>query len=337
MPDIYWWKRRKQWVADIPDPATGKRKRWYLGADKADAQAEFHRRMYHLLRGQVDTDPEHLRIADLIGQYIEWNRANRARNTADFREVYLRWLGTRYGTLPAAKLLPQHVERVKALYRQTHAPRSVNHFVTAVKGMYRWAMRQRLLNDNPVQYIQKVPRAPQEKRAVSLLTALRACRLCDKRPPLGDFLRLLLYTGMRRGELVGLPWAAYDPQTAILNVAQHKTVGRTGRPRIIPLSTRAVEVIERQPRTGEAIFSNERGGAISGNAFLIRLKRLRRWHPQLAGITCHVFRHTFVSRLLARGVPPWQVQRIVGHTSQLMTLYYAKAEMRQLHEAVENF
>ena len=50
---------------------------------------------------------------------------------------------------------------------------------------------------------------------------------------------------MRSGELAGLSWDAYDARDRVLVVSDHKTVGRTGEPRILPLSDRAVEVIER--------------------------------------------------------------------------------------------
>ena len=52
-------------------------------------------------------------------------------------------------------------------------------------------------------------------------------------------------------------------------------------------------------------------------------------------MTVHALRHTFASRALARGVPEWEVQRLVGHSSTLMTRYYASADMRRLREAVQ--
>ena len=56
--------------------------------------------------------------------------------------------------------------------------------------------------------------------------------------------------------------------------------------------------------------------------------------PEGCAVTFRALRHTFVSRLLARGVPEWEVQRLVGHSSTLMTRYYASADMRRLREAV---
>ena len=41
--DTWWYEKRRQWCVDAP--AKNGRKRLYLGADKAKAQAELHRHM----------------------------------------------------------------------------------------------------------------------------------------------------------------------------------------------------------------------------------------------------------------------------------------------------
>ena len=38
MPDIWWYGGRKQWVAEVKDPRSKKRVRWYLGPDEREAR-----------------------------------------------------------------------------------------------------------------------------------------------------------------------------------------------------------------------------------------------------------------------------------------------------------
>lgn len=336
---MWWWERRGQWCANVTDPVTRKRLRWYLGAEEVEARRLFHVKMAELLGGDPrlpGSDPGarardgDLTLAELAAAYLDWNELNRSYATWKSRRVYLRWIVEPFGLERAVDLRPAHVEQTKRVH-QGKAPKSINHFVRAIKTLYNWAMDQGILEANPVARVKGVPRAPVKRKAVSVLTAVRACRRGNASPPLGDFMRLLLYTGMRSGELAGLPWDAYDRANRALIVGGHKTVGRSGQPRMIPLTARAVHLIERQEKGGAAIFSDPDGRSLTRNAFAQRWKRAR----GDCAVTFHALRHTFVSQLLARGVPEWEVQRLVGHASTLMLRYYAAADMQRMRAAVE--
>lgn len=333
--DIWWWRARNCWAMKIVHPITGRRKNVQLGPDETEARRRFHGKMLELL-GNEDprgNDPRIVQsptLVELATAYFDWNERNRAPKTTATRRSYLAWVVDRYGHLPATDLVPAHVEEIKHRYR-SRAPLSINHFVRITKGLYNWAIDQGILETNPVARVKGVPLPPAKRKAVSMLQAVRAYHAGDASPPLGDYMRLLLYTGMRRGELAGLPWDAYDAKERILVITNHKTAGRSGLPRIIPLSARAVEVIERQPKGTDAIISGPGGRVLPASALDQRWLHAR---PDGCRVTFHVMRHTFVSRLLARGVPEWEVQRLVGHSSKLMTRYYASADMRRLREAV---
>ena len=49
----------------------------------------------------------------------------------------------------------------------------------------------------------------------------------------------------------------------------------------------------------------------------------------------HSLRHTFVSRLMERGVNPYYVQRAVGHSTMMMTAHYDHSAADEIRKALD--
>lgn len=49
----------------------------------------------------------------------------------------------------------------------------------------------------------------------------------------------------------------------------------------------------------------------------------------------HSLRHTFVSRLMERGVNPYYVQRAVGHSTMMMTAHYDHSATEEIRKALD--
>jgi hypothetical protein len=135
MADIWWYKQRRQWAADVTLPHGKGRVRWYLGPDEQVARRDFHLRMAQLYGDSALREAGAPRLVDLADAWITWNETNRAYKTAQSRRVYLRWIVHPYGNVPALDITPDLIEQIKAAKLQTNAPRSVNHFVRAVTGL----------------------------------------------------------------------------------------------------------------------------------------------------------------------------------------------------------
>jgi len=342
-PTLWWYEDRQQWVADLTEPDSGKRRRWYSHTgDERRAQQLFHLYLARLYGAAVHQSPDNLTVGQLAEMWFDWNEANRAPNTGRSRRVYLRWLLDRYADLYVGELSMTHIERVKAAKRRSNLARSVNHFVNAVKGLFFWAVRQGLLEDNPMRHLSRVPREAPRRRAQSAEALALALPAADKHPPLGDFMRLMLFTGMRAGEAAGVRWADYDPKRGTVYVERHKTVGYAGKPKLLPLSSHAQAIIERQPRHGRHVWAREDGSRITANALYQRLKRLRdaedvsaEARAALRQMDFHAMRHTFASRLGAANVHPKVAMNLLGHQTPLMTLYYTDLDEEQMRAAAE--
>lgn len=372
MPEPYLQKSTGKWVVDVPkldaagneivNPKTGrhKRERWTLGDNKQDALAEFYRRMYERSSQAVRKEPsappaDELTLADLATRYVSWLEANRADKTFKTIRGYLRWLITGRGGMPVYAVTPELIEGiVTERSRAGLAPRSCHHFVTAVKLMFNWGVRKKLVDRNPLDKaeIDKPEIGPAEDRSLTEEEIGEVLERTEDRQPEGDLVRLLLLTGARVSEILGLPWSAVERvqvngggEIPVLVVEKHKTVRHTKRPKVIPLSKKALEIVERQPKHGEAIFSQDNGRPWLYRAMLDRLKRAltpteeeREENPGLldvSWVTFHCFRHTYASQAFSAGHRLGDVGNVLGHASTVMTLHYVKARQAHLQEVSE--
>ena len=149
--------------------------------------------------------------------------------------------------------------------------------------------------------------------------------------------------GMRRGELLGLTWAAIDLDAARLAIRQtlqwvdgrlvfQPPKTRSSR-RVIPLPPFVVTALrahwkqqeqerraagERWQETG-LVFTAPRGRPISPRVLIEHWHQLRQT-VGLDQLRFHDLRHTCVSLLLALGVPPHVVREIAGHSDIKVTM-----------------
>jgi integrase len=147
-------------------------------------------------------------------------------------------------------------------------------------------------------------------------------------------LRLLLHTGMRKGEVLTLDWSRVDLDHRVLHLDRDKASGENvGRD--VLLSHAAVEILRSLPRLarGGWVFP---GGRREGH-----LKDLERFWPlalERAGlrrIRIHDLRHSYASTAIANGTSIYTTGRLLGHKSSRTTERYAHLSAEAQREAVE--
>jgi integrase len=99
-------------------------------------------------------------------------------------------------------------------------------------------------------------------------------------------LEFTILTAARTGEVLGARWAEIDLASATWTVPAGRM--KALREHRVPLSKRAVEILESLPREGEYVFPGARGGPLSSMALFMTLRRLER-----GDLTTHGFRSTF--------------------------------------------
>ena len=213
---------------------------------------------------------------------------------------------------------------------------------TVLTHLFESAVRNGLLRQNPLQHIKRPKQAKQEVRFLSdpemstLMEELAKSRYLP-------VAQLILQTGLRRGEALGLSWDDVDLVRQQLHVRfTLDAKGRRGSPktsrsiRTLDLNEKAIAVLrmlkkahsESRLRLGplyvgcewNPVFSTEDGKASQPRVFLRAVQNAagRCGLDELGfadRVGVHTLRHYVATRLLTKGTEMLVVSRILGHES----------------------
>lgn len=223
---------------------------------------------------------------------------------------YLKLIEEKFGTLPLAAAERPKARGVFKDWRDTMAdtPRTAD---------YAWTMLARLLSfakdrgDITINVCERGGRLYEADRAEKIWTAAEIARFRDNASPeLWYALMLALWTGQREGDLLRLPWSAYD--SARLMVRQSKTGERVSIPVGEPLRE-LLDALKAERRPATTILTNARhkkpwtndGFRTSWGKACARAK--------IKGLTFHDLRGTAVTRLAIAGCTVQEIAAITGH------------------------
>ena len=139
-------------------------------------------------------------------------------------------------------------------------------------------------------------------------------------------LRLLLLTGCRKSEIIGLEWRFY--RDGRLYLADSKT-----GPRTVWLCAAAREVLDGLPRSSRFVFPI--GGWSAPWGWLDGFWMQLRAEAGLEDVRLHDTRHSFASMALSSGETIRTVGRLLGHVNAATTLKYAHLSDATVRETVE--
>ena len=124
-------------------------------------------------------------------------------------------------------------------------------------------------------------------------------------------------TAMRRGEMVKLRWKHVHLQQGYLELPASITKNR--KPRIVPLTARAMRILATQPRCGESVFDT------NANTVKLAFRRARE-RVGCVDLRVHDLRHEGTSRLFEKtDLRANEIGHVTGHTDpRMLERYYNK-------------
>ncbi len=240
--------------------------------------------------------------------------------------------------------------------------KTLRHQYGTLNLIFGYAEQQEMIAQNPMR---KVNAPKKEKKPVDAMTKEQAERFFKLLPdcPM-DFhciMQLLITTGIRRGECMGLQWGdineregtmrversvAYTPESGVV-ISTPKT---TNSIRTIPLMASTVVLLQKYRKQMQAEHPN----TILKNAFLFpnkddvflprdpnsvtrRVKRFMK-NNDFPDLSPHDLRHSCATLLLSQGADIKSVQEILGHADASTTLnFYVKSDLQQMKSATEKY
>lgn len=219
---------------------------------------------------------------------------------------------------------------------------SVKKIKDALHQIFEQAIIMGYIAKNPVNGVSMPKSNEKERSALSDEEVLDLCEFC-KTNSRGALIMTLLYTGMRRGELLAFTKADVDLKTRSIsidksvefingkpNVKAPKTkMGRRVVPILDPLLPYIEHLIEGK-NMDEPVFSNSQGKHISLSSIRYFYKCfikeyndfLKAKYPGIEEVyfTMHQFRHTYCTLLYKAQVDVKTAQELLGHSSVNVTL-----------------
>lgn len=228
------------------------------------------------------------------------------------------------------------------LARRGYAPASRQRRISAVKGLYRFLVREDLSESDPAA---DAPLPAVERRLPDVLSVDAAMRLLDRpyRPDdLGArdraVMEVLYGCGLRVSELVGMDTGDISFDEGFVRV-----VGKGRVERFVPFGGAARAALAtylrqarphlaaKSPAAGFAVFLNARGGRLSRQGIYGIVERsgaavgIGALHP-------HTLRHTFATHMLEGGADLRTIQEMLGHADIATTQIYVHVSRSHMRE-----
>lgn len=224
--------------------------------------------------------------------------------------------------------------KTKTLHKRDRSPATVNRELQVLSKVFSMAYDNGLVETNPMRRVHKLREAPSRERYLTDDEEKRLFAiLVGRRAHIRPIVVVALHTGMRQGEILSLKWEHVDFDQKTIYVAHTKT----GRPRRIPVS-KPVEVelrsLKQDASQDEYVFSYGRTG-LKLTTFRHTWERACK-QARISGLTFHDLRHTFATRLRAKGVHEMDIMTLLGHTTLQMTSRYTHAMPQNLRTAVDS-
>ena len=279
-------------------------------------------------------------VTDLARRYFDQYAAVRCKPSTlrCYRSALARQILPSLGDLPARAVEREDVAALHHRLRET--PYRANQVLHILSKMFAlaevWGLRDP--GSHPVRSIRKY-REHKRERFLSEEEFRRLGRVLHEaeaevggkggasiRASAVAALRLLMLTGCRRNEILGLKWKDVDRKAGELRLRDSKTGARA-----VPLPPAAGTVLAGVPRVPGnpwVITGARPGGRLSNlNDHWLRIRA----RAGLEDVRIHDLRHSFASRALALGESLPMIARLLGHGQAHTTARYAHLA----HDAVK--
>ncbi|MGN1182041.1 MAG: tyrosine recombinase XerC [Faecalibacillus sp.] len=225
------------------------------------------------------------------------------------------------------------------LYNKNLSKNSINHRISSLRSLYRFLLKQELVDDNPMLLVENV-KVPQKnpdflfpKEMNELLDSI------DTNNHLGirnkAMLELMYASGLRCSEIVNLTINCIDFSSHVLLIH-----GKGNKDRYVPFHEYASHWLyqylneirpELTVKTNHSyVFVNNRGEKMTNRGVEDIVKRVAKNYDPTKKIHPHTFRHSFATHLLNAGADLRTVQELLGHENLSTTQIYTHVTKEHL-------
>ena len=274
-------------------------------------------------------------FGELMAWYLELP-AVKTKRSYDKDAERSKVLNRYFGAMQADKVKPSMVESFQHKMLETknrrgrkYRPATVNRMIALMKRIYNLAIREDMALKNPCW---KVAMLKEDNRRDRTLTMEEFERLVPELPDhLIPEVYVAYYTGMRRGEILNLPWERVNMQVGFLDLEPKDT--KTSEPRRLYFNDVLWSIFRRlyAQKSKSGFVFTFRGRPLKDirEGFKKALERAR-----IKNFRFHDLRHTFNTNMRKAGVDQTVIMKLTGHKSLSMFNRYNTVDQDDALEAM---
>ncbi len=265
-------------------------------------------------------------------------------------EVLVRLIPEDILAMEMDEVLPKQLQELVNALGKRYSKTYLDKFRSLLRSAFRDARDNGLCTRNPALRL-KLPNVYTKPRDSYSVEDFRVILEYAQRYPVrrvGVAIITMLFTGMRRGELLGLKWTDLTDTTLSIQRSVYQESGKAkaedfhaktpGSIRQLPLVPELAWYLGKLPRTGPYVFGSNRGTIWHPRNFTRDynrfFQRLHEDHPEVLRKSPHCLRHTFATSILESGVDIRIVQQLLGHTDIKTTAIYTHPRMETMRTAI---
>lgn len=324
-------------------------------------------------RGNVE-DKSRITLSDFV-RYHWWpdhvNDGQHTPSSVSFYRYMSNDIVDRLGKMKLNQISAETVKRyIKFLRTEAttkggapYSAATVQHHFGTLRNILEYAKRLHYIESDACQDLSQREKPHREEKQIDFLTPAEAQRFvkCLKDEPLfwRCFMNVLLTTGLRRGEAVGLQWGDIDDSGLTMNIVRNVTMDKnasekyhigatkTKEGRKVAISARLYKLLMELKAEQASVY-----GVVMPNAYIfnrdgdpytpIYPTEPTRWQSKfvkrhnLPRMSPHDLRHTAATLALESGADLKQVQELLGHADPATTMaFYAGVTEEAKRRTVE--
>lgn len=281
---------------------------------------------------QSKQSPEERRAKTLILDAIDHVYESRWKHTKDSQRSYKRAinLAAITGNIPLSNITDTVILHLtKTLELRDSKPATINRYLTNLKTILRDHkqsvddIKLRKESNNRIRVLTK----EEEAKIVSLLRDTEHGERRYYFADVADLVEVLVDTGIRLGEALALTYEDVNYESNLISI----WINKGNRPRSIPMTKRVRSILlSRQATNPVKPFSMKSYQVSTAWNFARKVMGLE----QDKQFVPHALRHSFCSRLIAKGVGLPEVQLLMGHADISTSMIYMHLDPSKLASAI---
>ncbi len=273
-------------------------------------------------------------LSDILHHYLTCD-LSRAKATNDFAKFFMQdFINFIDGDRPASQIKKQHILAYEKYLEEVRKNNVTSRKIKLgmLRAIFNRAWNDELIEVRPFRGY-KIRRANSRKEYLSSTEVRKLLDTSDEHRLYQAYIKFLLYTGCRCGELKNLKWSDIKEHHLEFN-------GKTGK-REFP---KTPEVEESLKQIRKYVLRRKRHGyvLVDINGHWLgkhsQLGKIVKKYIRKAGLSelycTHTLRHTYCSHLVLAGEPLYRVSKLAGHSSIKVTEMYAHLDPKLLNTRV---